>query len=332
MTFAVAAIDSQVASPAWADRADTGGSAQGSASGSGNGDTSTSNQNGSQSRAGSKGSRGAFGDTISSTSSSVDQGDETNSNHVNVSAHARASAKASKKQIEAHAAAGVSAQANSSEDGASASSTSYNGGQAHAVSTKKGASAYAASANGAFASAVTGVNGSTVTHVPDGITTTHSKGKKSTSISYSATGSFSVAVTRGKSAWAATGTTENVGALAAGNIRVAVRSAMSAMAMAAPGMASAYASANVKGFAENSFGKAQAYGHAYAFASVERTGRRVVVSVATSTGPDNCGAQWWKKSVQKRECIVRHKVINLKATSKTKATFAVLGKSKTKNN
>ena len=332
LTFAVAAInDTQITSPAWADSAETGGSAEGGAEGSGNGGTTASTGTSSQSEAESTGNSSASGDTVSSTSSSVDQGDSTNSNHINVTAESQASASSSSTQLEAYASAGVTADANSKQDTTSASAGTYNGGEAYAVSTKNGASAFANSADGGYAAAITGPTGATIAYVPGGTSTTYSKGKKSTTIAYSATGSYSIAQTKGKRAWAATGTSENVGALAAGNVKAVVRSAMSAMAKASPKMASAYARASVDAFAENSFGQSRAYGHAYAFAGVRRTGSKIVLSVATSTGPDKCGAQWWKKNVKKHDCIVRHKIINLKANSTTKKkAFAVMGKSKKK--
>ena len=315
--------------PPWADSADTGGGAGGSASGSGNGSTSAANHNSSQSDATSTGHSAASGETISSTSSWVGQGNYTNNNRINISAQARARASSSKKKIEAYASAGVNAVAKSTEGSTSALSATFNGGEAYAANTEDGSSAYAGSTNGGYALAITGPQGSTTAYVPDGQSNTYSKGKKSTTIAYSATGSFSIAMTKGKHAWAATGTTENVGALAAGNVKSVIRSAMYASAMASPGMASAYARASVGAFAENSFGQAQANGHAYAYAVVKRTGNKVVLSVATSSGPHECNDQWWKKNTKKRECIVRHKVISLTAKSATKKkAFAVLKKSK----
>lgn len=319
LTFAVAAIDSRITPLAWADSADTGGSAEGGAEGSGNGDTTASTETSSESEAESTGNSSASGDTASSTSSSVDQGDSTNSNQISVEAKSEATATSSSTQIEAYASAGVKADAKSTEDDSSAVATTNNGGEAYAVSTKKGSAAYANSADGGYAAAITGPNGSTSAYVPDGTSTTYSKGKKSTSIAYSETGSYSVAMTKGKRAFAATGTTENVGALAAGNVKSVIKSAMSAMAMASPKMASAYARADVDAFAQNSFGQSRAYGHAYAFASVERRGSKVILSVATSTRPGLCGAEWWKKKeIHKRDCIVKRKVINLKTKSTTK--------------
>lgn len=333
LTFAAAAIDSPIVPLALADSADTGGSAEGGAEGSGNGGTTASTETSSQSEAESTGDSSASGDTVSSTSSSVDQGDSTNSNQIEVTAESSASASSSSTQIEAYASAGVNADAKSTQDDSSASAVTYNGGTAYAVSTKNGASAYAMSADGGYAAAITGPNGTTVAYVPEGTTTTYTRGKKTTAVAYSNTGSYSIAVTKGKKAWAATGTTENVGALASGNVKAVVRSAMSAMAKASPKMASAYARASVDAFASNSFGQSKAYGHAYAFAGVRRTGSKIILSVATSSGPDKCGAQWWKKNVHNRKCIVRHKIISLKANSATKKNgFAVLRKSKKSGN
>ena len=139
-------------------------------------------------------------------------------------------AASTKKKIEALPGI-VLSSANSVESAGTADTAAAAVAEAYASFEKKvGATAYASSLNGAYAYANTSAAVPTVAYVPDGTTQTITKGKLTASISYTALGSFSIAWTKGKKAGAVSGTTENTAALAAGNIKAAIKSATYAAA------------------------------------------------------------------------------------------------------
>ena len=190
----------------------------------------------------------------------VVQGTYGAQNKVNLRTSAQARARSTKSKIEAYAKAKVLSSANSVETAGTADTAAAAVAEAYASFEKNvGATAYASSLNGAYAYANTSAAVPTMAYVPDGTTQTITKGKLTASISYTALGSFSIAWTKGKKAGAVSGTTENTEALAAGNIKAAIKSATFAAAEASPNYASAFASATVDAMASNSAAFAIAY-------------------------------------------------------------------------
>ena len=300
-------------STANADKAHTGGFSGGGGAGGGYGGTVAGAQFNSFSIAESKGRRSAKGWSHTGSKIGVVQGTYGAQNKVNLRTSAQARARSTKSKIEAYAKAKVLSSANSVETAGTADTAAAAVAEAYASFEKNvGAIAYASSLNGAYAYANTSAAVPTLAYVPEGTTQTITKGKLTASISYTALGSFSIAWTKGKKAGAVSGTTENTEALAAGNIKAAIKSATFAAAEASPKYASAFASATVDAMASNSAGFAKAYGHSQAYASVVRTKDKVRIAVATTSNISKCGDHWWLKKMHRKECVVQVRTVNLK--------------------
>ena len=295
-------------SNASADQAQTGGFSEGSGAGAGKGSTvagvglySSSEARSWNHKADASTSTGAF--------VGVAQGEVGFGNNAHIHTGAYAHAKSNKAKLEAYAKATVANTADTVEAASDAGTGTTAAAEAYAASDKKGSVAYASSINGAYAYANTSL--SPVAYVPEGTEQTYKKGGKTVAVAYTEQGTFSIAWTKGWSAGAITGTTENTGALAAGDIKAAIQSATFAFAEASPTKAYAFASATVNAMASNSAGYAEAYGHSEAFASVTRIGSTVRIAVATTNNINECGSRWWLKKINRKECVVRIRTVKM---------------------
>lgn len=302
---------------AWADEVSTGGQSDGLTSGIGNGDTVATVVLHSDSEASTKGRRHAFGQTATTMEGGVDQGDTNANNSIRFKTSATARVTSSKRKIEAYASANVSGTANANEASNSANALVGSGGEAYASSNRNSYSAYAGSTSGAYALAIAGQGASLTAYVPGATQTIIQRGNKTIAIAYTETGSYSIAIVKRNSARAITGTSANAAALAAGDVKAIIKSAMYAEAYADRSMAMAFASASINGLAQTSAGSAQVYGQSVAFAKVIRFNKTsVVIAVATSKDGHSCGSHWWTKKVKNQKCIVIRKTIPIKFAHK----------------
>jgi hypothetical protein len=315
-------------SVAYADGAFTNGKATGAGEGGGNGNVKANQDTFAGSTASSHGHHSAAGETIAGTNTWVDQGDETNNTHVKLSTRTRAAAKSSKTGLEATASADTTGEAISNEGSSNARTNSFNGGTATAKSTKKGGIASASSTSGGYALA-NAVLKTVEAYVPDGISSTYNQGKKLVAVAYTNTGSYSIAITKGKSARAMTGTNEDIGALSVGNIKSIIHSAMYAEAGANPHYAYAKAYSSIDAMASNAYGMSKGFGEASAYAEVRRSGPKLTVTVvaANARNGEQCGGNgWWRRTTAHRyydNCVLERKVIYLKKTTLHTHAFRV---------
>ena len=291
-----------------ADQAQTGGYSAGGGAGAGNGSTVAGVGLQSSSKAESRRHK-ADASTDTGAFAGVAQGEVGVGNNVHIHTTAHAGARSNKAKLEAYAKATVSNSADTVEAADNAGTGTTASAEAYAASDKKGSVAYASSIDGAYAYANTSL--SPVAYVPDGQTQTITKGKKTVAVAYTEQGTFSIAWTKGKTAGAMTGTTENTAALSSGNIKAAIRSATFASAEASPTKAYAFASATVNAMASNSAGYAEAYGHSEAYASVTRVGPTMRIAVATTNNIGECGPSWWLKKIKRKECVVQIRTVKV---------------------
>ena len=302
---------------AWADEVSTGGQSDGETAGSGNGDTVAAVVLQSDSEASTNGRRRANGHTTTSFEGGVDQGDASANNSIRFRTSARAHVQSNKRKMEAYASASVDGRANANEASNSANALVGSGGEAYASSNRKKYVAYAGSNSGAYALAIAGQGSTLVAFVPGATQKTIQRGNKIVAIAYTETGSYSIAIVKRNSARALTGTSANAAALASGDVRAIIKSAMYAEAYADRSMALAFASASINGLAQTSAGSAQAFGQSVAFAKVIRLNRsHMIVAVATSKDGRSCGSHWWTKKVKNRQCVVTRKTVKIKVAQK----------------
>jgi hypothetical protein len=314
-------LSSHSISVAYADSALTNGGATGAGDGAGNGSATADTTAGSESTASSHGKHSAGGKTDAGTNTTVNQGDTANNTHVKISTHAFAAAKSSRAGLEATASAYTTGESASNEGSSNAKTNSFNGGTATAKSTKRGGIAEAYSTSGGYASA-NSITKTVLAEVPGGTSATYTQGRKTVAIAYTDTGSFSFSMIKGKSAYASTGTTENIGALSSGDIKSIIHSAMGAEAGANPHYAYANAYSKIDALASNAYGYASANGYAYAHASVQRSGSKLTVTVVAGRNRDDskqCDSGWRRRNTlhldHHDDCVIVRKVIYLKKTT-----------------
>ncbi len=312
--LAVSVLLTGTALPVWADDASTNSNSDGGASAGGPGASGAGVGTENSSNASSDKNGLSAGSQGTSNSGAANSGGTRSKTHTNAKAWAKGSRK---KGLEAYAEAGAWTTATAVDEDGLATGASGNSGLAYAKSSKKETLAYAASNNGGYALAVSGRGRpKTMSSVPDGQTYSAKKGKLQYSVSYTDLGSYSLAVVKGRTAYAATGTTENVGALASGKISAVMRSSMFAEAFADRGMAWARSFASAGSIASTSASFASSSGYSYAFAQVSLGGKTVV-----KTAVARC-----ENSLERRDgrwdgswdtCKVKRKYIN--ATFKKKS-------------
>lgn len=310
--LAVSVLLTSTALPVWADDASTNSNSGGGASASGPGASGAGigTENSSNASANEDGVNA--GSEGTSDSEAANSGGTWSKTHT----QAKASAKGSKKHgLRAYAEAGAWTTATAVDENGLATGLSGNSGKAYAESSKKRTLAYAASANGGFALAETGRGRSlTTSSVPNGQTYSKNKGKLQYSVSYTDLGSYSLAVVRGRSAYAATGTTEDVGALTSRNISAIMRSSMFAEAFADERTAWARSHASAGGTASTATSSASTYGYSYAYAQVS-LGGKIIVKKALA----RCDSSWERRDIRWDDCKFKRKYV--KASLKKKSAL-----------
>lgn len=308
--LAVSVLLTGTALPVWADDASTNSNSNGGASAGGPGVSGAGVGTENSSNASSDKTGVSAGSEGTSNSGSANSGGTRSKTHTNAKAWAKGSRK---KGLEAYAEAGAWTTATAVDDDGLATGQSGNFGKAYAKSSKKQTLAYATSSNGGFALAVTGRGQSTTTSsIPDGQTYTSNRGKLRYSVSYTDLGSYSLAVVRGRIAYAATGTTEDVGALTSQNITAIMRSSMFAEAYADPRTARATSYASAGSTASTATSSSSTYGYSYAFAQVSLGGKTIVKMSAM-----HCDGSLERRDARWEDCRWKRKYVNASLKKKS---------------